>query len=307
MTVGFLSRLNSIVVYLCLASIQQRNIYILHGGDTFLRVAGFFLIFAPAGAALSADRLVRVWRGREQPEVPARRLWAQRMIQIELSLVYLATFCWKLKGAPWMEGSALFYVFHVFELRRFPLPDWLLQPGILKLGTWAAMVLEFSLGTLIWVRRMRYKVLAAGLLFHLSLEYSLNIPMFQWDVLSAYLLFIDAGDLQRAWNWICVRVSPWLGEPLTVIYDSHSERARRLLNLLMAFDIFRRLTFKASGETWNRTAAEGENHKRELVIATPSGACLDETDTRRMLAKMIPLLWPLVPCFYVREVVRNLK
>jgi Vitamin K-dependent gamma-carboxylase len=306
LTVGFLSRLNSMVVYFCLASIQQRNLYILHGGDTFLRVAGFFLIFAPAGAALSVDRLIRVWRGREQSEVPARRLWAQRMIQIELSLMYLATFCWKLKGAAWMEGSALFYVFHLFELQRFPLPDWLLEPGILKLGTWFAMVLEFSLGTLIWVKRMRYKALAAGLLFHLSLEYSLNIPMFQWDVLSAYVLFVDPGDLQRAWNWICARVSPWLGEPVTVLYDRHSGRARRLVNLLIALDIFRRLTFKASIETGDRTAAEGEGHKRELVFATPSGPCL-ESDARKILAKAIPLLWPLMPCFYVWRVVQNSK
>jgi hypothetical protein len=306
LTVGFLSRLNSIVVYLCLASIQQRNLYILHGGDTFLRVAGFFLIFAPAGAALSVDRLLRVWRGREQSGVPAHRLWAQRMIQIELSLVYFATFCWKLKGTAWMEGSALFYIFHLFELRRFPLPDLLLQPGILKLGTWSAMVLEFSLGTLIWVRRIRYKVLAAGLLFHLSLEYSLNVPMFQWDVLSAYLLFIDARDLERAWNWVSIRLSPWLGEPVTVIYDSHSERTRRLVNLLIAVDIFRRLVLKASDETRNQTAAEGEQNKRKLVIATSSGPCL-ETDAGRMLAKAIPLLWPLVPCCYVWKVVQNWK
>jgi hypothetical protein len=306
LTVGFLFRLNSVLVYLCLASMHQRNLYILHGGDTFLRVAGFFLIFAPAGAALSIDRLIRIWRGREQTEVPARRLWTQRMIQIELSLVYLVTFFSKWKGAVWMEGSALFYIFHVLELQRFPLPDWLLQPGILKLGTWFAMVLEFSLGTLIWVRRLRYKVLAAGLLFHLSLEYSLNIPMFQWDVLSAYLLFIDARDLQRTWNWICVRVSPWLGEPVTVSYDGHSERTRRLVNLLSVLDIFRRVVFKASGKTWSRTAAEGDKHKHELVIATSSGPYL-ETDARRTLSKAIPLLWPLVPFFYVRQVVQNRK
>ena len=306
LTVGFLSRLNSIVVYLCLASIQQRNLYILHGGDTFLRVAGFFLIFAPAGAALSVDRLLRVWRGREQSEVPAHRLWAQRMIQIELSLVYFATFCWKLKGTAWMEGSALFYIFHLFELQRFPLPDLLLQPGILKLGTWSAMVLEFSLGTLIWVRRIRYKVLAAGLLFHLSLEYSLNVPMFQWDVMSAYLLFIDARDLERAWDWVSIRLSPWLGEPVTVFYDSHSERTRRLANLLIVLDIFRRLAFEATDETRNQTAAAGEQNKRQLVIATSSGPCL-EKDTMRMLAKAIPPLWPLVPCCYVWKVVQNWK
>ena len=306
LTVGFLSRFNSLVVYLCLASIQQRNLYILHGGDTFLRVAGFFLILAPAGAALSVDRLMRIWRGREQSEVPARRLWAQRMIQIELSILYLAAFCWKLKGHAWMEGSALLYIFHLLSLQRFPLPDWLLQPAILKLGTWSAMVLEFFLGSLIWVRRLRYKVLVAGLLFHLSLEYSLNIPMFQWDVLSAYLLFIDAGDLQRTWNWIAVRVGPWLGEPVTVLYDSRSGRVRRLVNLLIALDIFRRLAFEASGESWNQIAVEDEKRKRALIIATPSGPRL-ETDTRRMLAKAIPLLWPIAPFFYVWKALQNWK
>src|SRR6202035_5727858 len=150
LTVGLLSRTNSLIVYSCLASIQQRNLHITHGGDTFLRVAGVFLILAPAGAALSVDRLIRVWRGREQVEVQARRLWAQRMIQIELSLMYVATFCWKLKGPSWIDGSALFYVYHLLELERFPVPSWFLHLVILKIGTWLSLVLEFSLGTLMW-------------------------------------------------------------------------------------------------------------------------------------------------------------
>jgi len=202
LTVGLFSRTNSFIVYLCLASIQQRNLLILHGGDTFLRVAGFFLIFAPAGAALSIDRAIRVRRGKEPPEICGRSLWAQRMIQIELSVVYLASFFWKLKGAPWVDGSALFYIYHLPELQRFPLPAWILQPLILKIGTWSALALELCLGTLIWVKGFRYKLMAAGLVFHLFLEYSLNIPMFQWDILSAYILFLDPADLKRAWDRI---------------------------------------------------------------------------------------------------------
>jgi hypothetical protein len=200
LTVGFLTRVNSVLVYLCLTSIHQRNLYINHGGDTFLRVAGFFLIFAPAGAALSLDRLIRIRRGKEGPEVPKRNLWAQRMIQIELSLVYVITALWKVQGQSWTGGSALFYIYHLIEFQRFPIPDWLLEPVMLKLATWAAVVLEFCLGTLIWIKRFRYKVLLAGLLFHLTLEYSLNIPMFQWDILSAYVLFVDAEDLEKLWQ-----------------------------------------------------------------------------------------------------------
>src|SRR5205823_1211363 len=133
------------LVFLCLASIHQRNLYITHGGDTFLRVTGFFLIFAPAGAALSVDRLIRVWRGKEGIAIVPRSPWAQRMIQFELALLYFATFCWKIKGAPWLEGTALFYVYHLDELQRFPVPGWIRNPVVLRLGTWAALGLEFSL------------------------------------------------------------------------------------------------------------------------------------------------------------------
>jgi hypothetical protein len=122
LTLGFLTRPNSLIVFLCLTSIQQRNLYITHGGDTFLRVAGFFLIFAPAGAALSVDRLIRVWRGKEDTAIQSRSLWAQRMIQIELALVYFAAFCSKAQGSPWVDGTALYYVYHLDEIRRFPVP-----------------------------------------------------------------------------------------------------------------------------------------------------------------------------------------
>ena len=209
LTIGFLTRLNSLLVFLCLASIHQRNVYILHAGDTFLRVAGFFLIFAPAGAALSLDRTIdrriRIWRGKEDASIQPRSPWAQRMIQFELALMYFATFCVKLKGAPWLQGTATYYILHLDEFKRFPIPSWFLHPLMLKLESWTALLLEFSLGVLIWVKELRYIILTLGLLFHLSLEYALNIPLFQWDILSAYILFIDPADITRAWDWLRTR------------------------------------------------------------------------------------------------------
>jgi hypothetical protein len=200
LTLGLFTRINSVLVFLCVTSIQQRNLYITHGGDTFLRLAGFFLIFAPAGAALSLDRCIRVWRGKESRTVQLQSPWAQRLIQLQLSLMYLSAFLTKIKGAPWLQGTALFYIYHLDELRHFPLPSWFFRPTVLKLGAWSALVLEFSLGVLIWVRELRYLLLALGLLFHLWLEYSLNIPLFQWDILSAYILFVDPDDLSNVWS-----------------------------------------------------------------------------------------------------------
>lgn len=211
LTIGLFTRINSLLVFVCMASIQQRNLYITHGGDTFLRLAGFFLMFAPAGAALSLDHLIRMWRGRESSVIRPRSPWAQRMIQIQLSLIYLVTFLVKIRGEPWLHGTALFYIYHLDELQRFPVPAWLLRPTILRFETWLALGLEFCLGVLIWTRRLRYPILGFGVGLHLWLEYSLNIPLFQWDILSAYILFVDPSDITRIWERLSKMLAVGMG------------------------------------------------------------------------------------------------
>jgi len=202
LAIGLWTRVSSVIVFLALASIQQRNLFMTNGGDTFLRVAGFFLMFAPAGAALSVDRLRRIRAGKEGREIEPRSPWAQRMIQFELTLMYFMSFWWKSSGLAWVNGTALYYVSHLTEMQRFPLPKWIQIPILLKLATWFALALEFSLGVLVWFKELRYHLLLLGLVFHLCLEYWLNIPLFQWGVLTAYVLFVDPADLQRVLNWI---------------------------------------------------------------------------------------------------------
>jgi len=202
LTLGFQTRISSVIAFLCLLSIQQRNLYITNSGDTFLRVAGFFLMFAPAGAALSIDRIIRIRKGKEGSEIQPRAPWAQRMIQFELALLYFVTFWWKSTGVAWVNGTAVYYLNHLAEYQRFPLPLWAQHPILVKLGSWLTLLIEFSLGVLIWFKELRYPVLLLGLLFHLFLEYRLEVPLFQWIVLSAYVLFIEPRDLMRAWNWI---------------------------------------------------------------------------------------------------------
>ena len=200
--VGLWTRVSSIAVFLCLASIDQRNLFMNHSGDTFLRVTGFFLMFAPAGAAFSLDRLLRVRRGLESATITPVAPWAQRMMQFELMILYLASFWWKMKGNTWLNGNALYYVMHLHSVQRFPLPAWLQSAPLLKLASWYILALEFCLGTLLWIKRVRYPLLLLGLLLHLAIEYSINTPMFQWDVLAAYVLFLDPADIERVWRRI---------------------------------------------------------------------------------------------------------
>jgi len=238
---GLFTRASSVAVFILVASIHQRNLYIVHSGDTLLRCSLFFLMFAPAGAALSLDRLRNIWRVKEGLEIRPRAPWAQRMIQIELSLLYLTTFWSKTLGPAWVDGTALYYVYRLDDFHRFPMPGFLNTMALIKLQTWFTLAAEFSLGALVWIKELRYPVLLMGVLLHLSLEYSINAPMFQWTILSLYLTFLDVSVLERAWSSIRRRFVAGAAEPVLVEYDPQDSQSRRSADVLNALDIFGRL------------------------------------------------------------------
>lgn len=204
LTVGFMTRFSSVAVYLCLLSIHNRDPFILNGGDVLMRVTGFFLMFAPAGGAISVDRFLRVWNGEEGPTVPLYSPWAQRLVQIQTAIVYFATFYWKTLGPTWMNGTAVYYALHLQE-RRLPMPG-IENLFVLKLLTWGTLAIEFSLGTLVWFRELRYPILLAGLCLHMGIEYAMSIPLFEWIAISLYVTFIYPEDLSRVWGWTCKRL-----------------------------------------------------------------------------------------------------
>lgn len=212
--VGFQTRASSIVVWVLLASLHQRNLMITNSGDTILRATGFFLMFAPAGAAYSVDRWLRRRRGKEGAEIPDHSPWAQRMIQIELSLVYLMTFWAKSQGQSWVDGTALHYVHHLDQFRRFPVPAFFLDPFMVVIETWLTLAIEFALGVLVWFKELRYPVLLAGVLLHLSLEYAMNVPLFQWIMMATLVTFVYPADLAHALAWLGDRLPLRLPAPL---------------------------------------------------------------------------------------------
>lgn len=197
LTLGLWSRVSSVVVYLALNAMNQRMPLILHGGDTFLRVAGFFLIFSRSGAVLSLDSVLRHKRFPDEGGPARISPWSQRLIQYQVAVIYLTSFWWKVQGRSWREGTALFYVLNLREIQRFHVPGFFRMSGMIHLETWAGLAFELMFPLLIWFRPFRKGLLLAGLAFHLSLEYALNIPMFQWDMLSAYILFVEPEAVER--------------------------------------------------------------------------------------------------------------
>ena len=215
-----MTRFSSVAVYICLGSIQVRNGFILNSGDTLMLVTGFFLMFAPAGAAFSVDHWLRVRRGREPKIVQVFSPWAQRMLQIQTSIVYLSTFYWKSMGVLWMNGTAVYYAMRLDDFHRFPVPT-LHSLFLIRSLTWLTLLIEFALAVLIWFKELRYPVLLAGLALHVGIEYAMNIPLFEWMIVATYVNFIEPEDLSRMWNWARGQSTKWLEKLIHIRVFEH--------------------------------------------------------------------------------------
>ena len=206
LTLGFMTRTSAALTFVGLTSIHHRNFLILNSGDCLLRVVTFLLIFAGAGKALSIDS----WRrGRTDAAAVVHPMWAQRLIQIQIAVVYLSTVLYKLDGPLWRDGTAVYYLTRLTEFQRFEIPYMFEHLWTLKALTWASLVVELALAVLIWIRPLRYPVLAAGVLLHLGLEYTLNVPVFQWAMLAGLTSFVEPEEAAAAWRRLTDTCRRW--------------------------------------------------------------------------------------------------
>ncbi len=186
--VGWHTRLAAVVAFVALVSFERRNLVVLNGADILLRLFALYLALAPAGASFSLDR----WRHHRDRfwEFPARSPWPLRLVQLQLSVLYLSTVWLKLQGTTWRDGTAVSYAWRVAEVIRFDLPAWLTSSApVMALATYLTLAVEVALAVLIWNRRARPWVIAAGVALHLSVLATIRVGLFSVTVFVGYLAF----------------------------------------------------------------------------------------------------------------------
>ncbi|MNJ96869.1 Vitamin K-dependent gamma-carboxylase [compost metagenome] len=201
-TFGLFTRTSIAIAFLTLVSFHNRNIFILNSADLILRNLLFFMFFSASGYAYSLDRWILLKRGLAPKEPLERAPWALRLIQIQFSLIYIATVMFKMKGVYWADGTAVYIATRLDEFLKFSMPMILNNLLLIKLLTWGTLVVEFSLGTLVWVKELRYWVLLAGVGLHVGIEVTMNIPLFEIIMIAAMLCMVDSADIKRCEDWL---------------------------------------------------------------------------------------------------------
>jgi predicted DCC family thiol-disulfide oxidoreductase YuxK len=301
--IGLFTRISAITVFLTLVSLHHRNALILNSGDSFLRIASFFIIFSPAGAAFSIDRLIRIARGKESGPPKAQAPWAMRLIQIQLAFVYFYAFVWKAMGPMWLSGTAVYYTSRLMEFWRFPVPYIFEHMWTIKLWTWSTLLIEFSLGVLVWIKEFRYWVLLAGVLLHAGIDYSMNIPLFGLIMCGAYITFVEPAHLKRFWEKVCIRLNRTSKAkyPIPVFYDGKCSFCQRAVEVLRSLDIFHRLSLVDMHSAKIQAEYRDLDLKRGLreMLVKINGQWLGGFAAFRYLSRHLPLTWPVLPLLYM--------
>ena len=196
LVLGLFPRTAAVCMWLVASSYAWRNSAILHSGDSLIRIGSFFLIFARSDMAFSLRSYFSAHRQNKAVISRDTRVaaWPQRILQVQLCIVYLAAACWKFKGESWRQGTAVGTVLQLGEFERFPIPDFLLTATGSMMASYFTLGFELLFPFMIWIPLCRVPFLVMGILLHAGLEWSLNIQMFQWVITSFYILFIRVGD-----------------------------------------------------------------------------------------------------------------
>jgi predicted DCC family thiol-disulfide oxidoreductase YuxK len=306
-TIGFQTRIASIVAYLTLVSFHHRNVMLLHSGDFFLRIVSFWMMFADSGRAFSVDRLIRVARGKESQGPGYITPWPLRMIQLQVCMLYFDAFLWKIRGETWMNGLAIYYSSRLIEFYRFPTPYVFEHLWTIKLMTWGTLVVEFSLGFLLWIKDLRYWILLAGVFLHLGIDWTMNIPLFAPIMMTAYVTFVDPADMDRFFAWVRARVNRWtgFGAPLPVFYDGKCGFCSRSVAVLQRLNSLQRIRFIDMHSAATKTEFPDLNLERganEMLLRDHDGKWHGGFEAYRVMAKQMPAFWPLWPLLFIPPV-----
>jgi Vitamin K-dependent gamma-carboxylase len=208
MTVGIGTRFSTIVAWALFVSFNQRLPWVLNGGDSMMRCALFYLIFAPAGAVWSVDSL---WR-RRGSQMPASAVlippWSVRLMQIQLCLMYLFTGISKIDagliGNDWITGEAVYWVLNDLSLTRWPYHLLPVPMLVCRLLSWGTLAFELGFAFVMaipsrsrLVSTMRTCLLLAGVALHLGILVHTEVGWFSPATLCWYVLFLSGEHVRR--------------------------------------------------------------------------------------------------------------
>jgi hypothetical protein len=199
-------------------------------------------------------------------------LWAQRLAQIQLAIIYLASGGSKLLDPDWRAGRVigdrLLRSASLAISKGVPaeLIQFLSGPSVASGLSKLAIATELFLAVALFAPRTRFFALYWGVMFHLTIEVTSKVELFTWLTLTIYALFARPALRERA-----------------LLYDEGRPAGRFAMRAIRALDWLARFEVRA-----DREAAAGH----PFVVVDRDGSSRTGIAAVARIARAIPLLVP---------------
>jgi len=301
-TIGFYTRASSILLFLLVLSFHERNGEVLNAGDTVLRTQLFLFMFAPAGAAWSVDS---VRRRSKQSEEEARQPvlvapWAQRMMQLQVAIIYFVSAYAKWSGDLYRNGSAMYYIFGLIDFNVRGVERLMNYPVIYSTLTYSTLFVEIALPFLMWFRAARPYAVAMGIGLHLWIMIAMTIPVFGILMVTTYIAFYSEEELDEGLAWIRKRFAT---RRARVYVDGDCGLCMRARRVMESLDLFGRVEFLNAREGAGAGALPPGVTEAALLetmhLITPQGSVLTGFRAYRWIAWRLPGTCWLTPILWL--------
>ena len=204
---GFRTRLAQILAFVCVTSINARNLFTEDGGCMTLNLLAAWTMFLPLGDRYSVDALLREGRGEKRREAPVVSLLVLGLT-LQVAIIYLGNAVHK-TGATWHDGSAIHWVLWQDRLStplavflRMHEPRWL-SP----LLSFSALLIEGSLPLLVlspWFQtQLRSIAVLLSWSLHLGIALVMTLGPFSYAMIALLVLVIPPPALV----WVLARLA----------------------------------------------------------------------------------------------------
>lgn len=273
--VGYRTRLATAVAWVLLASVCNRNLIVLQGGDTLLCLMLFWSLFLPLGARFSFDDAMRSEHEAVTADIHPRghNFFGIASIALLLQTSYVYVFGALLKTAPeWTQDySAIYYALSLESFAR-PLADWFSSnfSGLLSPMTafvyWLELLMPIYMFTPIFFLLFRSVGLFLLVCMHIGFALFLNVGLFPLISILSLSAFLPGA----AWDWFGRRLHVHDGAGWTLFYDQGCSFCRKTCLVLRSFC----LPYETPVLPAQADAVAGPILERETswVVQDPSGA-----------------------------------
>ncbi|HMJ51682.1 MAG TPA: HTTM domain-containing protein [Polyangiaceae bacterium] len=238
-----------------------------HNNRYALLLFALLLAFSPCDRAFVWRRPAATAAERKGP------LWAARLAQLQMSIIYLASGGSKLLDSDWREGRVigdrLARATSLAVAKGVPaeLMEVLAHPTLASALAKLAIVTELFLAVGLFLPRTRTFALWWGVMFHLTIEVTSQVELFTWLSLAVYALFAVPTLRERQ-----------------VLYDPGRSWGGFLARVVERLDWLARFDIRADAE-----AARGHG----FVIVERDGTRASGLLGLARVARATPLLFPL--------------